>query len=140
MFVRRTRSIVPAKEATEKIAPSSVPDGTEIFFETSVQREGIKATARMVDGEFVVEAGSTARREWIGAVTHNYRLLYEELVKTGVLVEENGKRRFAQSYAFSSPSAAGAMVAGRSFDGPKSWTVRGTGETYREWEQRRLGA
>ena len=137
MFVRSTRNTLTL--AGQSSAPAG-PDSSGIVFETTLQREGIMATARLVDGEFVVEAGSTARREWIGPVTHNYRQLFEQLVKTGVLVEDNGKRRFDKSYAFSSPSAAGAMVAGRSFDGPKAWTVRGTGETYREWEQRSIQA
>ena len=137
MFVRRTRN----SPATPKPVP--VPAATssdEPIFETSLQREGIKATARLVDGELVVEAGSTARHDWIGPVTHNYRALFEELVKTGVLVEDGTVRRFEQSYAFSSPSAAGAVVAGRSCAGPIAWKVRGTGETYRDWEQRNLAS
>lgn len=137
MFVRRTRTIassVPMSASASIAAPTE--DG--VFFETGVQKEGIRATARLVNGEFVVEAGSMARCKWIGDITHHYARLFEELVKAGVLVEEGSNRRFAQSYAFNSPSAAGAVVKGRSTNGPLTWTVVGSGKTYREWEQENL--
>lgn len=131
MFVRRTRMIPPAGAI-----PGTV--NKAVVFETSVQKEGVKATAKLVDGEFVVEEGSLARLQWIGAATHNYRALFDELVKSGVLAENGTTRRFTQSYAFGSSSAAGAIVTGRSCAGPIAWKVRGTGETYRDWEQRTL--
>ncbi len=135
MFVRRTRP--PAAMPTPG---STLADSTAagVVFETGVQKDGIRATARLVNGEFVVEAGSQARRQWVGGPTHTYAPLFEELAKAGVLVEDGPNRRFAQSYAFNSPSAAAAMVKGRSANGPLTWTVVGTGETYREWEQANL--
>lgn len=137
MFVRRTRVATPGP-----VTPSGVvlpvSDDTAVVFETSLQREGIKATAILVNGELVVQAGSLTRQKWVGNPDHNYRALFEELVKEGVLVEDGAHRRFAKSYAFSSPSAAAAMVKGRSSNGPESWTVVGSGETYREWESRNL--
>ncbi len=138
MFVRRTRQAEVEQIHSGNLTATGSVQGAEIVFEASMQREGISATARMVDGEFVVQAGSTARHHWIGGGEQSYKRLFDELVKTGVLVEEEGKRRFTQSYAFSSPSAAGAIVTGRNFDGPRYWTVRGSGESYREWEQRNL--
>ncbi len=139
MFVRRTRpDVSAAPSAAGEQLPERRPDSP--VFETSVEKQGIHATARMVNGEFVVNAGSTTRREWVGPQTHNYRHLFEELVRTGLLVEDGARRRFAQNYAFTSPSAAGAMVTGRSFNGPLGWSAQRTGETYREWEQRNLEA
>ena len=135
MFVRRTRS-APANP--DPVKAPAVGSADAPVFETSLLREGINASARLIDGEMVVEAGSTARHDWIGPESHTYRGLFEELVKTGVLVEDGLLRRFAQSYAFSSPSAAGAAVTGRSCAGPLAWKIRGTGETYRDWEQRNL--
>jgi hypothetical protein len=137
IFVRRTRTITPAS-AKSGGAPQTPSMDAPSVFETSLQKEGIKATATLLDGEFVVQAGSSARRQWVGDPTHNYRQLFEELVKEGVLVEEGATRRFAQSYAFSSPSAAAAVVKGRSSNGPTTWTVVGTGQTYREWESANL--
>lgn len=137
MFVRRTRTILPAPPASIG-APQPPSPSPAVVFETFLQKEGIKATATLVDGEFVVEAGSSARGQWIGDPTHNYRTLFEELVKEGVLVPDGQNRRFAQGYAFSSPSAAAAIVKGRSSNGPETWKVVGTGKTYREWETMNL--
>ncbi len=137
IFVRRTRTITPLSTAPESVTqPLSM--GAPIVFETSLQKEGIRATATLINGELVVQAGSLARRQWVGDPSHNYRQLFEALVKESVLVEEGVNRRFAQSYAFTSPSAAAAMVKGRSSNGPASWTVVGTGQTYREWEVRNI--
>lgn len=136
LFVRRTRRDEPV--AAQATTPATV-DAAPIF-ETSLKREGIQASARLENGEFVVQAGSQARREWVGAGDHAYRSLFEELVRTGVLVEQGTHRVFAQSYAFSSTSAAGAMVTGRSCNGPEAWLVRGSGQTYHAWEQARLHA
>lgn len=136
MFVRRTRTMIPASQQSAVSVAISVSKA--VVFETAVQKAGITATAKLVDGEFVVEAGSLARKEWVGGATHNYHALFEELVKSGVLEEYGEVRRFTQSYAFGSPSAAGAVVAGRSCAGPLAWKVRGTGETYRDWEQKNL--
>ena len=42
--------------------------------------------------------------------------------------------RFATDVAFSSPSAAAAIVAGRSASGPISWCIPITGKTYKDWK------
>ena len=137
MFVRRTRTIPSTLPGP---SGDTVPSSTKaaVVFETFLQKDGIKATATLVDGEFVVQAGSLARHKWVGTPGHNYRTLFEELVKEGVLVEDGPNRRFSQSYAFSSPSAAAAVVKGRSANGPETWTVVGSGQTYRDWEQQNL--
>ncbi|MGC4072785.1 MAG: GIY-YIG nuclease family protein [Nibricoccus sp.] len=137
IFVRRTRTPTPISTASGSTTQSSLT-GIPIVFETSLQKDGIRATATLINGEFVVQAGSLARQQWVGDPTHNYRLLFEELVKEGVLVENGLTRRFAQSYAFSSPSAAAAVVKGRSSNGPSTWTIVGTGQTYRDWESDNL--
>ena len=62
----------------------------------------------------------------------------EELVRTGILAEQGDHRVFSENYAFTSPSAAGAMVTGRSCNGQLAWVVQGTSETYQAWEQRKL--
>ena len=138
MFVRRTRTIAPPPNTTGAAPLLEPAGGLPVVFETGIQKDGVTATAMLVEGEFVVQAGSLARRKWVGKPEHNYRDLYESLVKEGILVEEGANRRFAVSYAFRSPSAAGAVVKGRSTNGPTTWKVVGSGETYRDWEQRSL--
>ncbi|MNC69923.1 hypothetical protein D3C75_1206690 [compost metagenome] len=47
---------------------------------------------------------------------------------------------FSDDYAFSSPSAAAAVVCGRSANGRTSWVVDGTGQTYAAWQDQQLNA
>lgn len=100
--------------------------------------QNIRASAILKAGEFIVEAGSQARNEWNGQPAHNYAGLYAELVESGVLVPQDNHRRFAQDYAFSSPSAAAAIVYGRSASGPSSWHLEGENISYKDWEARQL--
>lgn len=130
-FVRRTRS-----KPIIKLDPTP---SAEPVFELNLSKHGIYATAVMTEGEFVVQAGSEARVEWVGSKTHNYLKLYSELVGTGILALNGGKHRtFTANYAFSSPSAAGAVVTGRSCNGQVEWKLKGTNKTYADWEQEQL--
>lgn len=105
-------------------------------FELLLKKENIRATARLVAGEFIVEAGSMARKSWVGDRAHNthYWRLFDDLVGAGVLEDLGTHRIFKENYAFSSTSAAGAIVTGRSTAGPITWKVMGSDKTYRDWE------
>jgi hypothetical protein len=105
-------------------------------FELTLKKEGIKATAILEDGEFVVQKGSLARAKYIGdrSAKSYYWKHYDRLVEQGVLVDQGNNKIFTQSYAFPSTSAAGAVCNGRSTAGPIAWKVKGTGQTYRDWE------
>jgi len=109
-------------------------------FELTLKKEGIKATAILDDGEFVVQKGSLARNKYIGERSEKsyYWKIYDKLVEQGVLKKEGGKMVFTQSYAFSSTSAAGAVCNGRSTAGPIAWKECGSGLTYKEWEAANL--
>lgn len=108
-------------------------------FELSLKKEGVHATAILDDGEFVVQKGSLARSEHIGERgKSSYLKLYEKLVEQGVLIDQGNHKVFAQSYAFSSTSAAGAVCKGRNTSGPVAWTIKGSGKTYKDWEAERL--
>ncbi|MOA50881.1 hypothetical protein D3C78_1739550 [compost metagenome] len=45
---------------------------------------------------------------------------------------------FSDDYAFSSPSAAAAVVCGRAANGRTSWVAGGTGQTYAAWQEQQL--
>lgn len=102
--------------------------------------QGLKAKAILKDGEFVVLAGSQARLKWQGhegtAVT--YEKLHHELIQAGVLKPENGHSVFVENCAFTSPSAAAAVIYGRSASGPISWKTP-NGQLFRDWEALQLG-
>ncbi len=114
----------------------SHPTAANPIFELTLKKEGIKATAILEEGEFVVQKGSLARGEYIGDRSEKsyYWKLYDKLVDQQILVDQGKHKVFSQSYAFPSTSAAGAVCNGRSTAGPLAWKVKGTGQTYKDWE------
>lgn len=111
-----------------------------VVFEIASPRIGVNAVAHLKDGEMIVQAGSLARSSWVGdtkSKTH-YHKLFEELCEIGILVASGDHSRFTKDYAFSSPSAAGAIVNGRSTNGRTAWKLVNDGRTYAEWEAAQL--
>jgi predicted GIY-YIG superfamily endonuclease len=106
------------------------------IFSGDVRLYRIKARGQQINGEFVVFKGSTARLTWTGDESAAYRRLFNDLVKRGVLcpTADGQLNVFSQDYAFNSPSAAAAVVAGRSANGRAHWVVEGTQKTYGEWQ------
>jgi hypothetical protein len=104
-------------------------------FVWDVKRYGITARGREIDGEFVVFKGSKARRDWEGAEV-SYTKLFHDLLARGILqpAADGQLNEFSVDYAFSSPSAAAAVVAGRPANGRIHWVVEGTKQTYGEWQ------
>jgi hypothetical protein len=104
-------------------------------FVGDVKKHGITARGQELDGEFVVFKGSTARRSWEGAEV-SYTKLFNDLVGRGVLrpTPDGRLNEFIEDYAFNSPSAAAAVVAGRPANGRLHWVVEGTRLTYGEWQ------
>jgi hypothetical protein len=134
MFLSNKR---PAKPAAENQATRVAP-----AFELISDRLGLKASAVLDGSDFIVEAGSIARVDWVGNEVNDagYRKLKEELLREGVLVTDGKSTRFTENYAFKSPSAAAAVVTGRPASGPAEWRVKGTRRTYKEWEAEQLAA
>ena len=131
-FLNKKRSVAPAKPLE--------PVKASPLFQFSVTRHGVAATATLKDGEMIVLKGSDVRPEWVGDRKHNshYFKLHDELVANGTIGREGGKGILTSDYAFSSPSAAAAVVAGRSANGRTSWVNVQTGQTYAEWEEAQL--
>lgn len=114
---------------------TSTVDRSPVF---SFSSREASATAQEIDGEFVVLAGATARREgrpsW-----DTYVSLRDSLVAEGKLVETDNADlfRFAEDVSFSSPSAAAAVVAAGNMNGRTAWKLE-SGETYQAWHESRL--
>jgi len=107
------------------------------IFEIVSKKHGLRAEAKEVDGDFVVLANSTAQSDWIGdrkPNTHYWRL-HDQLSEDGVLVRQNDACVFKDDYVFSSPSAAAAVIFGRSANGRTSWKVKGTNQTYADYQE-----
>lgn len=143
MFIQRARPAAGLVAPAAGLAPPPLaPVPPPICFTLETPKFGIKARAVLAEGEFVVQAGSLARASWIGqnGQVASYAPLHAELVTAGILAPQGGLRVFTQNYAFKSPSAAAAVINGRSTSGPQHWRLEGEDITYKEWEARQLGA
>jgi hypothetical protein len=129
---------VPPGTDSSFIVASPASDRTSPTFRFEVPRYGIAAVAQEIDGEFTVLEGSIARADWVGTQRHpGYRQQHTALLGDETLQRENdGLARFSQDVVFSSPSAAAAVVAGRSANGRTSWIDTSTGMNFGEWQSR----
>jgi hypothetical protein len=129
------RSAATALKSTVQVGDPAGSVSSPVF-ELRIKKDGIVATAREVDGEFTVMAGSTARTEWIGGESHSYRLLRRRLEADGTLPISSDRRtmHFTHDQVFASPSAAAATVVGRAANGRVEWKVQGTGVSYGSWQ------
>lgn len=131
-FLRDTAAPSAAKKA------QAAPVEPAATFTLKAPKRRIEARAQEIDDEFYVLEGSFSRGEWAG-VDGGYQALFQQLCEDGVLVEaERGLRRFTTDYAFSSPSAAAAVVLGRSANGRKEWKVENSSLTYGEWQDQQV--
>jgi hypothetical protein len=143
MFIQRARpasrsDVSQANEVASANDPLTPPASGVQRFRLETRKHHLHATARLVGGEFIVEAGSLARDQWVGPDHHNYSQLHAELVRAGVIVPQNDHCIFTKDYAFRSPSAAAAAVNGRPSNGQVEWRTEQGALTYRDWEARKL--
>src|SRR5690554_2594426 len=150
-FIEQIRTILPVlgfdflrdkQKLSDQLHPPADSATQTVLFEMEIPKYGICAEARELDGEFVVLAGSKAREAWVGGPKYaSYRPLYEQLTVDGVLVPDgSGKVCFAQDQAFSSPSAAAAVVSGRATNGRIVWREKRSGQSYGDWQSALLEA
>ncbi len=123
------------KQAAANNSALDKPAATSPVFEIDSRKHGLTATAQEIDGEFIVMAGSQTRDEW-GSTAHNYKKLFDALVSEGkIKIDPSAKKgTFTENVAFASPSAASAIVYGRSSNGRTEWKVAGTMQTYADWQ------
>lgn len=139
MFIRRARPLAASRSTlVDGPSPSSDDDRSVVRFVLETRKHGLRATAVLRGGEFIVEQGSMARSSWAGRETHNYAQLHGELLRAEVLVPQGEHCLFAESYAFASPSAAAAVIYGRSASGPAAWRLEGRDMSYKDWEAQQL--
>ena len=107
------------------------------IFEIKPKKLPIRALAQEIDGEFIVKANSQARAEWKG-VDSGYKNLRQMLIDQNKLVldvnDDKGCFIFPQDTPFKSPSAASAVIMGRSDNGRKTWVTQTTGQSYDVWQ------
>jgi hypothetical protein len=134
----RARPQAPEQLQSTTTQATGIPKVSPVFT-GDVRKYGITARAQEIDGEFVVFKGSKARREWEG-VDISYTKLFHELVRNGILAPTSDGllNEFTQDYAFASPSAGAAVVAGRAANGRIHWLVQESGATYGHWAEEQV--
>jgi hypothetical protein len=146
-FAEQIRTILPVlgfeffrDPSGTKLTNSGDTSSVSPIFELEIPKYSIRAQAQEVDGDFVVLKGSQARPKWTGS-PRGYANLFDQLVQDKVLVEAStGERVFSQDHGFSSPSAAAAVISGRSANGRTKWTLVGKKQNYGDWQNELVSA
>lgn len=82
---------------------------------------GVEAEGSLVDDGFVVFKDSKVKATTVPSC-HDYLInLRNELIQSGILVQDGEAYRFTEDYIFSSPSTAGGVILGRSTNGWTKW-------------------
>lgn len=116
------------------VARSAAAAGEAPEFEIESPKHGLQATANELGDQFIVLAGSGARSQWSGQ-PHAYQSLRQSLIEGGQLAADGAHLIFTRDIAFSSPSAASAVILGRPDNGRLSWLIKGSSQTYAEWSE-----
>ena len=81
----------------------------------------VEAEGSLVDDGFVVFKDSRVKATTVPSC-HNFLInLRNELIQSGILVQDGEAYRFTEDYVFSSPSTAGGVILGRSTNGWTKW-------------------
>jgi len=96
---------------------------------------GADACGQPAADGFVVFAGSRAAKEIVASFkTHSYQKLRASLIENVVLSDQGDHLLFENDYVFSTPSAAAAIVMGRSANGLIEWKSA-PGQKLKDMEQ-----
>ena len=82
---------------------------------------GANAQGQQTSDGFVVLKGSEIATSTVDSYPDGWKNSRQELIDTKSIIEENGKLTFSNDYLFNSPSAAAAIVMGRSANGLTEW-------------------
>jgi hypothetical protein len=144
-FFKNVRLLLPTLGvnvfATEALREGKAPPQDALRLE--LKWDEARAECLVIEGQFVVQAGSVARAKEVDSLRSGTRALRKQLQDSGVLATVPGKSAqltFTMDYAFDSPSAASATVVGAESNGRVAWKVKGTGESYKDWLEKQVSA
>ena len=86
-----------------------------------LRAKGVEARGYESADGFVVMEGSEVVADETASIPRGVRDRRRALTESGVIVDENGLRRFSQDYPFKSPSMAAGVVLGSSVNGRTAW-------------------
>ncbi|UWQ15435.1 GIY-YIG nuclease family protein [Aliiroseovarius sp. M344] len=103
------------------------------------EKKGIDAVASEIDGEFVLQAGSTGDLNESVSFKNASAEKRKQVLASG-RAEQIGDNcfRLIDDVAFSSPSGASVFLFGTARNGRTDWLVKGTTQTYAEWQASQL--
>lgn len=153
-FIEQIRLVLPVlglDYLRETPAPSSTDADTltatpsrhvSPLFELAHKKSGAQAQAQEIDGDFVVFKGAKMVSDWKQASTasQGYAKLHQQLLTNGKLIipPDQSLAVHQADVAFSSPSAASAVILGRADNGRISWRVKGSSITYAAWQDEEI--
>ncbi len=82
---------------------------------------GASAQGQQISDGFVVLKDSEIASSTVDSYPDGWKNSRQELIDNGTIIEKNGKLVFSNDYLFNSPSAAAAIVMGRSANGLMEW-------------------
>lgn len=108
------------------------------YFKIQARNGEINAIAEESEGEFTVLKGSKISKKIAkGSLGHGYiKTLRPYLIEQGIIDENAGI--FNRDYTFKSPSAASAIIMGRSSNGRLEWKEKETGLSYGEYQEKMI--
>ncbi|MCY4229265.1 MAG: GIY-YIG nuclease family protein [Gammaproteobacteria bacterium] len=129
-FLKRINASNDSSEISENLEERPI-------FQLIRDKDGIKAKAKEIDGEFVVLEGSNAFDKWKNT-SHaaSYEILHSSLVSSGKLYIKDGFATFKKDVPFSSPSAAASVILARQANGRTEWKIDDI--TYGDWQEKKL--
>lgn len=121
---------------------SSLPGRTEsIRFVNIHAQKGIHATAFEVDGEFILQSGSTGNFLEAQSFHPSMLTLRAQALESGRMKRLGADNfRLEDNIAFNSASAASVFLYGTSRNGATDWKVEGSQMTYGQWRAARINA
>jgi DNA sulfur modification protein DndB len=128
----------PAEIFKETESPVTTSISSSPIFSLQLPGRFGCAEAREVNKEFIVLKDSPAKKDHQPSLPPNDIAYREELCQEGKLLlnEQDSMLIFTENVSFSSPSAAASIIRGTSTNGRKEWKVKGTEQTYGEWQNR----
>jgi hypothetical protein len=104
---------------------------TDVFYLRGAR--GAEATGEPTSDGFVVYKGSKAAKDTTNSMNFNLIKLREKLTYDAIFIDKVEFLEFSEDFLFSSPSAAAAIVMGRSANGLTEWKLK-SGKTLKEFE------
>ncbi len=140
--VPQASTIAARPSASAAASPEAAPpenSETPVRFEIQ-HRSGVRAFAVAQNGQFIVAQGSEALKDT--ELTNSYATLKRNLVQQEVLALGAAPDRyvFTRDWAFSSVSAAAAVVLDRNSNGRVEWRLVGSSMTYKAWQEAKAQA